>query len=285
MYLAVDLWYKTRMMKSLDEFRERQNDFFSAVQSPLPLLSLLDHLPATYFFAKDNEGRFVHVNRALLDVLGASSESEVWGKTDADFFMPEVAERYRSQDQQVMATGQAVVNHVCSVPDAIGVLRWYVETKIPLYDAEERVLGVAGIMHDLEKAGATLAPYQRLSQAISHVSDHYAEKISVETLASLVHMSISQFNRTFKKLFRITPAQYIVRVRVNAACAMLRATSDSVETIAAHTGFFDASHFIRQFKKTMAITPKDYRQQWIDLANGQTDEYDQGNPEPGAKSA
>ena len=252
----------------LDTFRQHQHQFFSAVQSPLPLLALIDQLPATYFFAKDRHGCFVHVNRALLDVLGLRSNSDIWGKTDDDFFLPDVAERYRSQDQRVMATGEPIVNHVCSVPDAAGVLKWYVETKIPLYDSEKRVLGVAGIMHDLEKAGATLAPYQRISRAICHISDHYPEKIAVETLASLVHMSISQFNRTFKKLFRVTPAQYIVRVRLNAACALLRSSADSVEVIASRTGFFDASHFIRQFKKNMGLTPREYRQQWVDSANG-----------------
>ena len=257
------------MQPSVEQFKQQQDQFFSAVESPLPLLTLIDHMPATYFFAKDKQGRFVHMNRALLDVLGLSSDIEVWGKTDADFFLPEVAERYHSQDQQVMASGEPVVNHVCGVPDAVGVLRWYVETKIPLFDAENRAFGVAGVMHDLEKAGATLAPYQRLSRAISHVSDHYAEKISVEMLASLVHLSMSQFNRTFKRLFRITPAQYIARVRINAACSLLRATSDSVESIAGRTGFCDASHFVRQFRKIMQLTPKGYRKQWVSSANGQ----------------
>ena len=227
MYEAIIFWYKTRMQPTFDDLKREQDQFFIAVQSPLPLLTLIDHMPATYFFAKDKQGRFVHVNRALLDVLGLQSEIEVWGKTDADFFTPEVAKRYRDQDQQVMSSGTPIVDHVCGVPDAVGILRWYVETKIPLYDSENRPLGVAGIMHDLEKAGATLAPYQRLSQAISHVSNHYAEKITVDTLANLVHLSNSQFNRTFKRLFRITPAQYIVRVRINAACSKLRTTSES----------------------------------------------------------
>ena len=77
-----------------------QNRFFSSVRSPLPLVELIDHLPATYFFAKDRQGRFVYVNRALLEVLGISKEIDVSGKTDAHLFMPEVAERYRHQDQQ-----------------------------------------------------------------------------------------------------------------------------------------------------------------------------------------
>ena len=245
-----------------DQFRKTQELFFSQVQSPLPLLVLVDHLPATYFFAKDVQGRFIHVNRALLDVLGLADESELEGKTDYDFFVPEVADRYREHDRQVMATGQGLVNHVCEVPDSAGVLRWYVETKIPLFDRENQPIGVAGIMHDLEKAGAMLAPYQRLSQAITHISNHYAEKITADALAKLVHLSVSQFNRTFKQLFGITPAEYVTRVRINAACTLLRSTCSSMETIADRTGFCDASHFVRQFKKIMNLTPNAYREQW-----------------------
>ncbi|TWU28330.1 AraC family transcriptional regulator [Bythopirellula polymerisocia] len=242
---------------------ESQNEFFSHLESPGSLMALLDHLPAIYFFAKDHQGCFMHVNRALLDVLGLSEETDVIGKTDYDFFSLEVADRYRHQDQQVMTSGRPLTNHVCGVPDASGILRWYVETKIPLYDRQNRPIGVAGIMHDLEKAGATLAPYQRLSQAITHISNHFAEKITLDSLASLVHLSVSQFNRTFKQLFKITPAQYINRVRINAACSQLRSTSDSIETIASRTGFCDASHFVRQFKKVMNLTPKTYREQWV----------------------
>lgn len=262
MYNAGQLWYNRRIMNKSLRFRKRQELFFSRVQSPLPLLALVDHLPATYFFAKDVQGYFIHVNRALLDVLGLKDETELEGKTDYDFFVPEVADRYREQDRQVMATGNGLVDHVCEVPDSAGVLRWYVETKIPLFDCESQPLGVAGIMHDLEKAGATLAPYQRLSQAITHISNHYAEKITAETLAKLVHLSVSQFNRTFKHLFRMSPAEYVTRVRINAACSLLRSTCNSMNAIADRTGFCDASHFVRQFKKIMNQTPNAYRAQW-----------------------
>lgn len=263
MYNAVMLWYNQRMKAIANSRSDQQNEFFSRLGSPGPLMELLDHLPAIYFFAKDQQGQFMHINRALLDILGVENESEVIGKTDYDFFLPEVADRYRHQDQQVMSSGRPLTDHVCGVPDGAGILRWYVESKIPLFDKQNRTIGVAGIMHDLEKAGATLAPYQRLSQAIMHISNHFPEKITLDSLAKLVHLSVSQFNRTFKQLFKITPAQYINRVRINAACSYLRSTSESIETIASRTGYCDASHFVRQFKNVMHLTPKTYREQWV----------------------
>lgn len=239
----------------------REKSFFSKLQSPDQLLALLDHLPATYFFAKDLEGRFVHVNQTLADVLGVSHESELIGKTDYDLFSPEVASQYRVLDRVVEKSGRPLNNHVCAVPDSSGVLRWYVETKVPLTDASGKTIGVAGVMYDLEKAGAMLAPYERLNAAITHITNRYAEKITLNVLADLSHLSVSQFKRVFKQHFRITPTQYLRQVRINAACLLLRETSHSIENIAERTGFYDASHFVKQFSTKMKQTPGEFREQ------------------------
>jgi PAS domain S-box-containing protein len=235
--------------------------FFEKLASPSQLLDLLNHLPASYFFAKDLEGRFVHVNQALIEVLGLKSESEVIGKTDHDLFPREVANQYRKEDKIVIQSGRALNEHVCAVPDSSGILRWYVETKIPLLDADGKTIGVAGIMYDLEKAGAMLEPYERLNAAITHITNHYSEKITVECLAKLSHLSISQFKRVFKQLFRTTPNLYLRRVRINAACVLLRETAHSIEAISQQTGHYDASHFARQFRSQMHVSPGEFREQ------------------------
>lgn len=234
--------------------------FFDQLNSPAQLLSLLDNLPATYFFSKDLEGRFVHVNHALVDALGLVDTSEVIGRTDYDLFPPEIASQYREQDQAVIDSGHAQSNHVCAVPNAVGVLRWYVETKIPLFDAQGNTIGIAGVMYDLEKAGAMLAPYERLNAAITHITNHYADKITLEVLAERSHLSVSQFKRVFKQLFRVTPSEYLFRVRINAACLLLRESSASVESIADQTGFYDASHFVKQFRAAIGQTPREFRE-------------------------
>lgn len=235
--------------------------FFDKLTSPDQLLDLLNYLPASYFFAKDLEGRFVHVNQALIEVLGLKNESEVIGKTDHDLFPQEVADQYRREDKAVIESGRPHNEHVCAVPNSSGILRWYVETKIPLIDASGKTFGVAGIMYDLEKAGAMLEPYERLNAAITHMTNHYAEKITVEQLAGLSHLSVSQFKRVFKQLFHITPSLYVRRVRINAACVLLRETAHSIEAIAEQTGHYDASHFARQFRAQMHMSPGEFREQ------------------------
>ena len=239
--------------------KDFQKHFFSRIADPMAISVLFDHLPAVYLFMKDRNGRFTRMNKALYALLGVANEAEVIGKTDYDFFASELADSYLAEDSHVMRTGRPLADRVWHVPDASGVLRWYISTKIPLFDEEGEVIGIAGAMQDFEKAGAVLAPYRQMSDVVKHVSDHYAEKLSSQSLAAMAHLSVSQFNRTFKKLFQTTPARYIAQVRIHAACGLLATTQLSLEAIAQRTGFCDASHFVKQFKRVMNETPRDYR--------------------------
>ena len=72
---------------------------------------------------------------------------------------------------------------------------------------------------------------------------------------------MSQFERRFRQLFKITPTKHIQNVRVSAACHRLSSTHDTVATIAAEVGFYDQSHFSRVFQRVVGASPSDYRKQ------------------------
>ena len=57
----------------------------------------------------------------------------------------------------------------------------------------------------------------------------------------------------------MSPTDYIAKVRVNAAKTLLRTTDKRIADIAAETGFFDHSHFIRTFTRHAGMTPAKYR--------------------------
>ncbi len=76
------------------------------------------------------------------------------------------------------------------------------------------------------------------------IEDAYAQKLSLDMLAS--HANISKFHalRAFKRAMGVTPHEYQVCIRVGRAKQMLRAGHSSTEV--AHTlGFWDQSHFVR----------------------------------------
>lgn len=219
---------------------------------------MFDHLPAVYFFIKDADGRFIYVNEALKRVLGRSDE-QIIGRTDDDFFSSELADAYRAEDREVMSHGRTISDRVWLVPDRGGALNWYVSTKTPLKNRKGEPIGIAGAMQDIQKTGSVLGPYEEMSDVVRYVAEHYAEKITVDELAGLAHLSTSQFTRQFNRLFQMTPARYLTRIRINAACSLLTRTDLDLTSIAERCGFHDASHFVKQFKKQIGMTPGEYR--------------------------
>ena len=98
-----------------------------------------------------------------------------------------------------------------------------------------------------------------MGQALHTMHRRYAENLQVADLAA-ASLSKSQFNRKFQRMFATTPREYLLRVRINAACRLLEATDLTITAIALETGFFDHSHFTRIFRRIMNITPGAYRQ-------------------------
>lgn len=246
------------MVKHAQSSSQWRQAFFDRLGSEQVFVQLYDHLPAVYFFIKDAQGRFIYVNQALKKLLG-KRDAQIIGKTDDDFFSPELADAYRAEDREVMAGGKTIADRVWLVPDAQGALNWFVSTKTPLKDRDGYAIGVAGAMQDVQMTGAVLGPYEQMSDVVRYIAEHYAQKITVDELAELAHLSASQFTRQFNKLFQMTPGRYLTRIRINAACSLLTRTDLDLSAIAERCGFHDASHFVKQFKKQMKMTPGAYR--------------------------
>lgn len=247
--------------------KQFQQAFFARLDQRFQLDVLFDYLPEIYFYAKDEHSRFVRVNTTLLRLYGLKSEADVIGKTDYDFHPHDLAERYIDEDRRVREGMRPIPNQVWLVPHA-GVLKWYISSKTPLFGDGGKVIGIAGAMRDVEKAGSVLGPYHEMAAVVAHVTEHYHQRLDVAELASLTHLSVSQFDRKFKKLFQMTPQQYILRVRMNAAAQALTSTDDPISAIAQRCGFYDQSYFTRQFRRVMKATPRSYRRQYCAEQNG-----------------
>ena len=63
----------------------------------------------------------------------------------------------------------------------------------------------------------------------------------------------------FKRATRLTPYDYIQRKRIDKSKVKLDLTSDSVQDIAFQVGFNDPYYFSKVFKKTVGMTPSEYR--------------------------
>ena len=73
------------------------------------LHTLMDHLPDNIYF-KDAASRFIRISKAMATQFGLSDPAEAAGKTDFDFFTDEHARQAMADEEEILRTGQAVVN-------------------------------------------------------------------------------------------------------------------------------------------------------------------------------
>jgi two-component system cell cycle sensor histidine kinase/response regulator CckA len=113
------------------------------------LRTLIDHLPDS-IYVKDVQSRFVLANRALLDMLGLSSTEQLLGKTDMDVFPPEIAAQFAADEQAIVETGQALLNHEESIVNPhSGALNWVLSSKVPVRDAEGQIVALVVVTRDI----------------------------------------------------------------------------------------------------------------------------------------
>ncbi|MCR9202417.1 MAG: helix-turn-helix domain-containing protein [Planctomycetaceae bacterium] len=239
----------------------RTAEFLHDIDDSLGFIELFCQLNNVHFYVKNRQGQFMAVNRASMLRNGVLHESEILGRTDYDFHPPEMAAAYRAEDQQVMDSNRPLPDQVWLVYDHLQVQQWFSCTKVPLHDRAGRVIGVAGAMTVLDTIDKQ-SPYAPFGEAINHVLKHHDQQIRVSRLAELSGCSVSQFDRRFRKVFSMTPTQYILRVRVNAARNLLSRSSRSIADIALASGFYDQSQLARYFKRLTGMTPSQYRRQF-----------------------
>ena len=224
-------------------------------------LALFDSLPDVCLFVKDRRSRFVTGNRAWLEMHGCRTAVEIAGKADADFHPAALAAQYVAEDRRVMQSRRPLCDQAWLVRDRAGVPRWYLCTKVPLFDARGTVDGLAGILKPFEQAGRAPEEYRRLTPVMEHVVAHYGRRITIGQLARLADLSASQLQREFRRLFGITPGEYLLETRLLMARRRLEATTDPIGRIARDCGFYDQSHFTRAFKRRVGVPPLAYRKQ------------------------
>lgn len=114
----------------------------------------------------------------------------------------------------------------------------------------------------LAKKGAPTPKNSSLIRpALEYISEHFSENITVEQLASLLHLSKSHFMSCFKKAVGISAIEYLTQYRINYACEQLILTNLPIAEISLTSGYDNLSNFNRHFKKIVGQTPKEYRNQ------------------------
>ena len=134
------------------------------------LRSLIDNVP-DYIYVKDAESRYVIDNISHRQLVGASSQEDVIGKTSAAFFPPDLAAQYHADDQATIQLGKPLVNHEERVRDRAGNQRWHSTTKVPLRNSDGRIIGLVGIGRDITESKLAEEKLQRANAELARSQD------------------------------------------------------------------------------------------------------------------
>ena len=112
------------------------------------------------------------------------------------------------------------------------------------------------------KNGSLSLDESRVKEAILYIESHYAEHITLDELASSIHISKSECCRCFKRTLELTPIEYLMKYRIFRAASMIQIDdpiSHSISELAFSVGFNNASYFNKVFKQYLKCTPSEFK--------------------------
>jgi AraC-like DNA-binding protein len=223
------------------------------------LLRLCDDLTGTMFCAKDVTGRYVVVNEAFVRRTPERSRRAVVGRTASELFEPHLAERYDAQDRDVLADGRSMHRELELIRRPGGPPGWYLSSKVPVRDDAGAVVGLVSISQALRAGDADAATVAALSRVAAFVQARLATPPTVAELAAAAGCSTSTLDRRVRRVYALSPQQYVLRARVDHAAALLGGGDLPLAEVAAAAGFYDQASFTRTFGRLTGETPAQFR--------------------------
>jgi AraC-like DNA-binding protein len=98
------------------------------------------------------------------------------------------------------------------------------------------------------------------------VDRQLARPWTVRDLARAAHMSVSHFHRVLSSTHGVSPMEKVTQLRMNRACILLRSAADTVASIAARVGYENPFAFSVAFKRSVGMSPSEYRARYGEKA-------------------
>ena len=112
-----------------------------------------------------------------------------------------------------------------------------------------------------EQKKATGDVQEQIERAAAYFNENYNTKISIDDYAESLHISTNWFIHNFKQYAGMSPAQYILSLRMVNAQSLLERTTYNIKEISEIVGYENPLYFSRVFKKEIGKSPAQYRKE------------------------
>ncbi|PQO38008.1 AraC family transcriptional regulator [Blastopirellula marina] len=241
------------------EWETRLEALFAQAPSLTLLEELFARLDEVSICIKDLEGHYLSVNNAFLRSVPKLRREDVIGKNAFDLYPHALAVGYQQQDQQLLTKGQNLHDQLEMITNPDGTLGWYITSKVLAKNVDGMVIAIVGMSRDLHAPTEKAKRYSKVAVALKKIQNEYAKPLRVQQLAEESGLSVSQFERIMRSMIQITPSQYLIRQRVEAAAVLLRDSDKNIAAVAMDCGFSDQPSFCKQFKRVTGLSPLKYR--------------------------
>jgi two-component system sensor histidine kinase/response regulator len=145
------------------------------------LRTVFDLLP-DLIFVKDLNSRYVLVNRATAEFMGASSPAQIIGKFEHDFFDSAAADATVAEDQRIFSSGESLVDIEQVERISAGAEFWMSTTKVPMRNSAGEILGLVGVSRDITERKRAQTDLLKAKE-----SAETANRVKSEFLANMSH--------------------------------------------------------------------------------------------------
>ncbi len=256
------VWAASTFKEGLQKYTPKSSEeFIGNISLLLPLLNTLTNI---VFFVKDEHARYRVVNDTLIKRCGLKCEEELLGRTTEQVFAEQRGKEYLIQDLRVLKAGSEIKDNLELHSYASGKIGWCITHKFPIYSLEKRIVAMVGVSIDVDEDNERiLRKHEKLATVERFIKQNIDQKLTIAYLAELADLSQSQLERNFQAVLKMSPLQFIQKLRLEHAIKLLNNPSLSITNISLNCGYSDHSAFSRQFKQLTGLSPSAFRNAYL----------------------
>ena len=147
--ISHNITYQRKAESAIEEAESAIEEAETAIAAERMLMDILmDNIPDRIYF-KDLDSKFLRVNKAMAKRHGVKDPKMLEGFTDFDLFSNEHALQAFNDEQEIIQTGNPIVNIEEKETFSDGSIQWAQTSKMPLYNKEGKIFGTFGISRDI----------------------------------------------------------------------------------------------------------------------------------------